>query len=264
MIATSRNAFTRLVLLALPVGASAQEPAPPAAVWSVGIGAAVIDSPYAGEGSRVRPFPLISYEGERFFFRGISGGAHLYRSGGFTIDALVSARLQGFDIDDLGRAELRANGLDADRLSDRDDGLDAGFRASYGSTWGTIAFEAVHDVTDASGGYELSLDYRYTWRFERTALTAEAGASWLSSDLAGYYFGTLEEEVTRGVVAYSPGSSLVPNVGLTVTHAIGSSRWQLIGSAQYRFLPSELADSPLLERDRDGFGRVMLGLSRRF
>lgn len=256
-----------LVFLAalLPAAAFAQDaPATAGDRWSLGAGAAVIDSPYAGEGTRVRPFPLISYEGERVFLRGISGGVHLYQSHGVTFDAVLSARLYGFDIDDLGRDELQANGVDPDLLRDRDDGLDAGFRATFGAAWGSITVEGLHDVSGTSDGYEISLDYRYTWLFSRTAVTANAGASRLSSKLADYYFGILDEEVARGVDAYLPGSAVIPRVGVTLTHAIGSSKWQLLGSAEYQFLPNELTDSPLLERDRDGAGRLVLGLSRRF
>lgn len=264
--------FAALALLVLPATALAQTSSTGPDKWAVGIGAAVIDSPYAGEGTRVRAFPLVSYDGERVFLRGISGGVHLYQSRQLTFDAILSARLYGFDIDDLGHAELLANGVDASLLSDRDDSLDAGFRATFGSTWGAISLEAVHDITDTSGGYEISLDYRYMWLFDRTALTASAGTSWMSSDLAGYYFGILDEEVARGVAAYSPGSALVPRIGLTLTHTISSTQWQIFGSVEYQFLPSEIRDSPLLEPEgygsdryrNDGIGRLALGLSRRF
>lgn len=268
---TSR-ALVKLALLALPATAFAQELPAPSGNWSVGAGVAVIDSPYAGEGSRVRPFPLVSYDGTRVFLRGTSGGVHLYQSRRFTFDAILSARMDGFDIHDLGRSELLANGVDASLLSDRDDGLDAGLRATFGSTWGAISLEAVHDITDTSDGYEISLDYRYTWLFDGATLTANVGASRMSSDLAGYYFGILDEEVARGVAAYSPGSAVVPKIGLMTTHAIGSTQWQLLGAVEYQFLPSEISDSPLLESDHDGagrhrnngIGRVVLGLSRRF
>lgn len=260
----SLRTFAKLAFLVFPAAAYAQEAPVPSERWSFGVGAASIDSPYAGEGSRVRPFPLISYEGERVFLRGISGGAHLYQSRRLTLDVIFSARLYGFDVDDLGRSELLANGVDADLLSDRDDGLDAGFQATFSSSWGAISLEAVHDISGASEGYEFSIDYRYRWLLDRTAIMVNAGASQMSVDLAGYYFGILGEEVARGVAAYSPESAVVPRVGLTMTHSFESRKWQLLGSAGYQFLPDELRDSPLLEPDQDGFGRVVLGLSRRF
>lgn len=266
-----RNALagsTGLVLLALSAAVAAQSPPPvddarPRGEWTVGLGAIAIDSPYAGEGSRVRPVPLLGYEGERAFVRGTAAGVHLVQSAGFTLSAIAAVRLDGFDIDDLGRGELLANGIEAALLEDRDDGLDVGLRAGYGGTWGALSLDAVHDVTDTSGGYEIALDYRYTWLLGRAAITANIGSSLLSDDLAGYYYGTLEEEVARGVVAYAPGSAVVHRIGVTWMRPIGDA-WQLVASAQASLLPDELRDSPLLDPDSDRSGRLFVGFSRRF
>lgn len=251
-------------LLATSSIAAAQSPSNAQERWGIGAGVIVIDSPYAGEGTRTRPVPLIHYEGERFFLGGTGGGMHLYRDGGFSLSAIASARLMGFDIDDLGAAELVANGLDPSLLSDRDDGLDAGLRASYGGDWGSVTLQAVHDVTDASDGHEISFDYRYRWMFDRTEVTAHAGASRMSAELAGYYYGTLDEERQRGVAGYSPDAAVIGRLGVTLRHAIGRSKWQLVASVEHQRLPGELTDSPLLEADRDWTHRVMIGLTRRF
>ncbi|WP_202845060.1 MipA/OmpV family protein [Luteimonas saliphila] len=256
------------VLLALSAAAAAQS-APPVAdpsargEWTLGVGAIAIDSPYAGEDSRLRPVPLLGFEGQRVFVRGTAAGVHLVDSGGFTLDAIASVRLDGFDIDDLGRSELLANGVDAALLEDRDDGLDAGFRATYGGAWGALSLEAVHDISDASDGYEVALDYRYTWLLGRSAITANLGSSLLSDDLAGYYYGTLDEEVARGVTAYAPGSAIVHRIGVTWMHPVGED-WHLVASAEASHLPDELRASPLLEPDSDRSGRLFLGFSRRF
>jgi len=259
----SRTAFV-IAILAAPSIAAAQSSTNRSERWSVGAGLIVFDSPYAGEGTRTRAVPLLTYEGERFFLGGTGGGVHLYRDGGFSLSAVASARLQGFDIDDLGADELRSNGLDPSLLSDRDDGLDAGLRATYGSTWGAVTLQAVHDVTDTSGGHELSLDYRYSWLFDRTQVSAYVGASRMSADLAQYYYGTLDEERQRGVISYSPDAAVVGRLGVTLRRSLGSSGWQLLASVEHQRLPGELTDSPLLEADRDWTHRVMLGLSRSF
>jgi MipA family protein len=258
---TTRTALS-LLFLVLPAMAFAQQP-PPADRWAVGLGMAAIDSPYAGEGTRVRPFPLVSYEGPRVFLRGISGGVHVYSGDALTLDALVSPRLDGFDIEDLGRAELQANGLDPDLLQDRDDGVDIGMAATYRSSLGTISLEVLRDIASASTGSEVSLDYGYSWRFGRSMLTTRVGASWMSSELAAYYYGVSDGEVTGGAVAYAPGSVVTPRVGLTLVHALGS-KWRLLASGEYLVLPDDLRDSPLLEADANGVVRVMLGVTRSF
>ena len=107
--------------MAQSADASAQKPR-----WGFGLGAVVSDSVYAGEGTRVKPVPLLSYEGERFYWRGISGGAHLMRIGDLAVDATLSGRMDGVDRKDFGTAELAERGVNRALLSDRDNGLDLG------------------------------------------------------------------------------------------------------------------------------------------
>ncbi len=87
------------------------------------------------------------------------------------------------------------------------------------------------------------------------------GVSWMSADLARYHFGTLDREEARGVTPYRPGTAVVPDVGVFATRRMGE-RWSLQGGLQYRFLPDELSDSPLL--NDDGVAVVVLGMSYRF
>lgn len=231
--------------------------------WSLGVAVAASDSPYVGEGTRVRPFPTVAYEGERLFFRGIAGGYHLVDTGRFQLDALVSARLDGFDINHLDARGLAANGLDARLLEDRDHGLDVGIGAAWSGSFGRLRLQAMTDVTDASGGHEVGLEYTYAMPAGRWMLLPGAGVRWMSADLANYYYGTLDEEVARGVVGFRPGPVVVPGVSVAATRPIGP-RWTVIGGVDYRLLPDELRDSPLLERGADGVPSLFAGASYRF
>jgi outer membrane protein len=255
-----------MLLAMLPLAVQAQsstahEQGPPR--WQVGVGAAISDSPYVGEGTRTMPVPWISYENERFFWRGVSGGWHAFKTDSISVDLLLAGRLDGFDISDLSRNGLMRNGLDPALLEDRDHSLDAGVSIAWKSRAGEVKLRALADVTDASGGYEVSLEYGYPWRLGRTLLIPGVGVQWLSSDLAGYYYGTLEEEEARGVTAYRPGSALVPELKLGVVHPLGTN-WRLFGSLGYKFLPSELSDSPFLEPDSNGVMHFMIGVSHGF
>lgn len=264
-----RHAFAASLLL--PSLAMAQtsstdllaESRPAADRWSIGIGASIKDSPYAGEGTKTRPFPLVGYEGDRVFWRGLSGGVHLFNGETFTLDAVLSGRMDGFDIDDLGRRELRANGLDASLLEDRDDGLDAGLAARWRGRAGELKLQALADVTDASSGQEATLDYAYALQWGRTTIVPGAGVRWMSKDLVAYYYGTLDEEVARGVPLYRPGSAVVPEVSVGFSRPMGE-KWRIIGSLKYDFLPDEISDSPLLEPDSNGAARLSIGFSRSF
>jgi outer membrane protein len=243
--------------------APGQSSASQAPRWSLGAGAAVSDSVYAGEGTRVTPFPLVSYEGERFFWRGISGGAHLLRSGAFTLDATLSARFDGIDKDDFGRAELAARGVERALLADRDDGFDLGLAGGWRGAAGQLELGVKGDIASASKGYEASLKYGYPVQWGRTRITPNVGVSHLSKKLANYYFGTLPEEVARGVVDYRPGSATVPRIGIDVVHPF-AQRWVFIGNVSYKRLPGKLADSPLVEKGTDGVVSAFIGVSRGF
>ena len=264
--------FRILLLLALPCATAFAQNATDTADqapqdtndrWTLGIAAAAIDSPYAGEGTRFRPLPLVRFQGERFFLRGGDAGMHLFKRDSFAVDAFVSARLDGFDIDDLGRTELAANGLDAALLEDRDDGLDAGVAVGWQGRAGRVRLRAVGDVSGTSDGLEASMDYGYPIRWGRNTLEPIVGVRWMSSDLADYYYGTLDSEVARGAPLYRPGAVVVPTVGLSFARSL-TPRWTLIGRLAYDVLPDEIADSPLLEAETDGAASVMIGVGRSF
>lgn len=260
------------IALALPAVASAQEQAPIAGTlvpevddsnWSLGLGVAVSDSPYAGEGTKVSPLPFVVYEGETFFWRGVSGGYHAFDNGVFSLDAIAALRADGFDIDDLGDAELRANGLDPALLEDRDFGLDLGVDARWRGDLGELRLQAVHDVSDASGGQEVSLDYGYRILWGRTAITPGIGVKWLSEDSMQYYYGTLDEEEARGVASYRPDAAIVPEVRINIARKLGE-KWGLFGTVQYKFLPDDITDSPFIEPDTDGSASIVIGFARSF
>lgn len=231
--------------------------------WGVGLGAAVSSGIYAGEGTRTRPIPLISYTGERFFWRGISGGAHLYQGDGFTLDATLSGRFDGIKRKDFGSAELAERGIRRDLLSDRDDGLDLGLSAQWRGDMGQLELGVKGDVTGASKGYEGTVKYGYRMQMGRTAVTPNVGVSFMSTKLANYYYGTLPEEVARGVVDYKPGSAVVPRIGVDVMHQFAGN-WAVLGNVSYKKLPGKISDSPLVEKDKNGSASVFIGVSRGF
>ncbi|EKU82976.1 outer membrane protein [Massilia sp. UYP32] len=251
--------FLFATLLAISSLASAQQPSR----WGLGVGAAVSDSVYAGEGTRVTPFPLVSYEGERFYWRGIQGGAHLVKRGGFALDATLSARFDGIDRDDFGVLELAERGIDRALLEDRDDAFDLGLAASWRGALGQLDLGVKGDVTSASKGIEVNLSYGYPFQWGAMRITPNVGVSHLSKKLANYYYGTLPGEVARGVASYQPGSAAVARIGVDVVRPFAGN-WVFIGNVGYRKLPTKLSDSPLVEKDKDGSVSAFIGFSRGF
>jgi len=231
--------------------------------WSLGIAAMVSDSPFAGEGTRVMPVPLVTYEGERFYFRGITAGWRFVSSESFELAAIGKLRFDGFDVKDLGRRELADNGVDYRLLEDRDLAFDLGLGMKWSGRAGELEVELLADATDTSGGQEVSIQYGYPFALGQGQLTPIVGATWQSKDMANYYYGTLDKEVARGVVDYKPGSVAIGHVGFNYFRPIGQ-KWSLLASVKYSSLPDEIKDSPLIDADAKGTASVFFGLSRGF
>lgn len=230
--------------------------------WGLGLGASASDNPYAGRGTRYTPFPLITYDSERLFFEGITGGVHLLDTSTLEIDLIVEPNFDGIDADQFGARELAENGIDRDLLADRKDSADAGFDVSFEGRYGELKLQALADVLDASGGYEVSASYGYPIALgERWVITPNIGAKWQSADRADYYYGILDEEIARGVRNYRPGDVVIPEAGIDLRYGL-SPRWMLLGNVKYRALPQELEDSPLLDSDRSI--RLFIGVLRAF
>jgi outer membrane protein len=247
---------------ALAQAADSDEGGPPPG-WGLGLAAAMFNSPYAGEGTRVVPIPLISYQGERFYFRGISAGWQFYRSDSFEFAAVLKPRLDGFKVDDLGRVELARNGIDYRLIEDRKGSVDAGVAMKWSGAAGELELEILADVADKSGGQEASLQYGYPFDVGGGTLTPQVGVTWLSKDNANYYYGTLDKEIARGVIDYKPGSAVVPHIGVSYFRPLGE-KWTLMGSFKYSSLPDEITASPFVEPDTDATSMMFLGFSRRF
>jgi len=85
--------------------------------------------------------------------------------------------------------------------------------------------------------------------------------SWLSDDMANYYYGLLDEEIERGLPAYRPAAAVIPSVSVGTVYALTGS-WSLTGNVSYSLLPDEIKDSPLVDSDHVVMFR--LGVLRTF
>ena len=231
--------------------------------WSLGVGVIIEDSGYAGEGTDVQPIPFVGFEGEKFYVRGLTAGWRFVDNDSFELAAIAKYKFDGFEVADLGRTELATNGIDYRLLEDRDGGLDLGLSAKWKGGFGELETEILADATNTSSGQEVSLQYSYEFEVGKGELSPNVGVKWLSKDTANYYYGTLDKEVARGVVNYKPGSVVIPSIGVSYFHPVGE-KWSFVGFADYNFLPDEISDSPLMEKDTNGAFFLFVGFSRGF
>lgn len=262
--------FLPVLLSGLSFGAAAQSGGPDEGPadgqpprWGIGVAVAINDSEFAGEGTRVIPLPLVSYNGDRFFFRGLSAGWRIVDNDNFELSVLGKFRMDGFSVDDLGRRELARNGIDYRLIEDRDKAFDVGLGMKWSGKAGELEAKLLADATDTSGGHEFSVEYGYPFQVGQGSLTPNAGVTWMSDDMTNYYYGTLDKEVARGVVDYKPGAAAIPHVGVGYFRPLGE-KWSIMGSAKYSLLPDEIKDSPFVEPDTDGTASLFVGFVRGF
>lgn len=245
-----------------PVCAQARQPEPPGQ-WRIGIGVAVRDTLYAGQDNRVLPFPLIDCAGERFYWKGLDIGYRLIERDGFKLNGFVGARLDGMDADDFGARALVRNGIDRDLLEDRDNAVNAGISAIWTGRAGELGISAETDLTGASHGDRGAVEYRHPFQVGVVRLIPSLGIKLLSRDYADYYYGTLPEEVARGVIDYRPGRSTIPHAGIAAIVPF-DARWASVLAVEVERYPSDITDSPLIEPDIDLVPTVFVGISRSF
>ncbi len=251
-----------LIASLAPLCGQAQQPEPPGQ-WRMGVGVAIQDTLYAGQSNRVLPFPLIDYAGERFYWKGLDVGYRLIERDGFKLNGLVGARLDGMDADDFGARALVRNGIDRDLLEDRDNAVNAGISAIWTGQAGELELSTETDITGASGGYRGAFEYRASFQFGVVRLIPSIGIKLLSRDYADYYYGTLPEEVARGVIDYRPGRSTIPHAGIAAIVPF-DARWASVLAVEVERFPSNITDSPLIEPDTDLVPTVFFGISRSF
>ena len=236
-----------LVLLSATAPALAQQPDTPR--WTVGALVIDRDAPYRDLDEGLLAVPLVRFEGERAYLRGLRGAVRLFESPGYELAVFGQVRLEGYDSEDspylAGMADRRAS-------------LDLGVASTWTSQrFGALELSAAADALDRSGGYELAA--AWTGRFTAGAWTFLPSASmrWQDERMVDYYYGVRASEAVVGRAAYSANAAVTPDVSLLATRQLGE-RWSLFARASHAWLPSEVRDSPLV--DRNGTTSLFLGV----
>lgn len=204
--------------------------------WQLGALALVRNGGYVGDAKQTLVVPAVGYEGQDVFLRGLQAGWHAWQRGGWRLDLIAQARLDGFDAKDIPIAGLE----------DRRKSIDVGAALSLSGTMGKLEASAVTDALNRSGGQELTVSYGYPFLAGHVRITPQVGVRYWSSNLTDYYYGIDPREVARGAPeTYVVGSVVTPEAGLNVVAPL-SRRWSLWGVARYQHLPSAVARSPLV------------------
>lgn len=98
---------------------------------TLGAGGSVSSSPYKGYGPDWLPFPMITYEGERFFIRGYTAGVKIINLPYLELSAFAGYDSTSFEASESSNRRLR-------RLEDRSPSAQAGMELRLLSPYGHV------------------------------------------------------------------------------------------------------------------------------
>ena len=238
-----KKLFILFILFAFSFPAYAYEV--PEKDWGIAAGFRIAKIPYPTAEKQVSDFiPLMFYDGDIFFIRGLTGGAKLYNKDKWQFSLI--GRYRYFDIP----AEYQ-------NLA-RGSGLDAGAQLKYRIT---DEFESNFEVmSDDHSRLYSSVNTRYHWDHGPWDIMPYATLRFKSADFNDHYYGLdgfadpddLSQTLTNKI-----GSGLDLTIGSEVRYHVVSN-FYLLGRAQITTLDGDTRDSISIE---DGtFGEVYLGI----
>jgi len=214
--------------------------------WGIAAGVRTANIPYPSEEERVQDFiPLMFYDGDTFFIRGLTGGIKLYNEDDWQFSLI--GRYRFFDIPAEYQNLAQGSGLDVGgQLKYR---INKNFESNF------------EIVSDDESRYYSSLDARYKWESGSWELLPYATLRYKSSDFNNHYYGFdgfFDPANPSDVLDNDIGGAFDVTVGGEIRYHVYSN-FYLLGRAQLTTLDSKTRDSITIE---DGtYGEIYLGIA---
>ena len=228
------------------ISCSAYSGTAPEKDWGIAAGFRSAGIPYPAKENRVQDFiPLLFYNGDTFFVRGLTGGIKFYDKDSWQFSLI--GRYRFFDIPAEFQNLTQGNALDI------------GGQLKY-----RINDETESDfeiMSDDEGRYYTSVDVRYQWQSGDWELFPYATLRYKSSAFNDHYFGLdgfSDPKQPSQVLSNKIGGGFDLTIGSEIRYHVISNLY-LLGRAQIMTLDSKTRDSITVQ---DGtYGEVYLGLA---
>lgn len=233
-----------LLVLSATVSLAAEGDKTDSARWgfNLGLGGTFSTSEYRGVERLGTALPILGYEGERLYLRGLSAGVHLFRNENNEINVQLSYLPQNFYASWSDSGAMK-------KLDDRYSTAMAGLNYRLRTEFGILAATLSTDVLGVNNGVKADASYSYPIRFANVSIIPTAGVQWTDTNYNDYYYGISKSEAqSSGLSRYSPESSLAPYGELTLRVGLTES-WSAFVSGRTAFLGEEITDSPMVERN---------------
>ena len=208
--------------------------------FDFGLGGSVTTSEYKDVYAAGATLPLLGYEGDRFYLRGVSGGLHLFKNDMHEINVQLSYLPQRYLASWSSDHAMK-------QLDNRYSSMLAGLNYRLMSPYGILQATVSADVLGYSNGFIAQASYSYPVILGRLTLAPTVGVKWTSCEYNDYYYGIdSDESRASGLSEYKPDSALSPNAGLTARLDL-SENWSVFANGNLEFLNQEIYDSPMVE-----------------
>jgi len=224
-----------------------------------GLGVLVYDSPYEAMDTKIISVPIVSWENERFFVKGLKAGVEIAEYEGVSEDIdfslYIEPRLMGFKDSDSHSFS---------GMSDRENSVDIGAQVSWevsALNYADLNLSFAADLGSEHKGYEVSLGLWKQFDFKPLFIKPSISFKWQSDNMIDYYYGVKSSEVIATRPAYSGGNTLNINPQINVYLAL-SEEWLVVTMLSLNILGSEIRKSPLVNEKTSISG--VIGLGRMF
>lgn len=208
---------------------------------ALGIGAGFANSPYKDYDLQWTPLPIISYEGQYAYIRGMTAGLKLLNTNFFELSAFVGYDPTSFDHSSSSKWAMK-------RLKDRHASAVAGMEARVLTPIGMLSANASGDILGHSNGFSGKVSYTYSAEFGDLEIDPSVGILWSTSKYNDYYYGVSDKESRRsGMKSYDAGAGAAPFVNLTAIYSF-NDKWSMFLSGQVDFMESAIKDSPMVNK----------------
>lgn len=222
---------------------------------SLGAGVGILETPYKDYDREVVPVPVLTYESENFWFRGLGGGYYLWNDGSDKLSVMAYYSPFHFKPKDSDDYQLR-------QLDKRKATLMAGLSYVHNTDYGFLRTSLAGDTLDNSNGVSWDLAWLYRYTNGGLTLTPGIGVEWSSENLNDYYYGVSRQEANRsGLNRYEADSDWSPYLEMSASYKL-TDAWSLYGLARYNHLSSEVKDSPMV--DKSWSGALSAGITYNF
>lgn len=212
---------------------------------TLGAGVGVIQHPYKQYSNDVLPVPVLTYESENFWFRGLGGGYYLWNDGTDQLSLTAYWLPMYFKPSDSDSHKLR-------RLDSRHSTLMAGVSWFHHTQYGSLRTTLSGDTLDKSNGLIWDLGWIYRYTNGNLTLTPGIGVEWNSDNMNDYYYGVSHKESRKsGLRDYSADGGWNPYLELSANYRF-LGNWSVYGTARYTRLSDEITDSPMVDKSWTG------------